>query len=159
MLCSARSYPRPLLSHQRYPLLHPLPSVLEIRPFDCAPHSYIYRHRLKSVPPALRTGHPSLGEAEQRLQDCLGPKDWATFKDSKTDLNERARVVTDFVSCVVVCVPTKVFPKRSLGWTKSCTVFGGPEHEHSSLAMQIHISRPNYDVDETIKKAKKGLPF
>ncbi len=70
----------------------------------------VYRQKLKSAKPVVRTVKRWTVEAEQYLQACFELTDWSVFEAAATDLDELTDTVTSYISfCEDICVPTRTY--------------------------------------------------
>ena len=83
------------------------------------------------------------------------------FKDSATDLNEYATVVTDFIKkCVEDCIPTKtfrVFPNQKPWMNFEIRTLLKTRHRAFMSDDTVVYKKSRYDLGKAIKKAKRDF--
>ena len=100
--------PRPLLyiHKERLPLDTPCP--LERSDHDMVYLVPVYKQKLKSETPAVKSVKQWTDPAIETLQDCFDCTDWDMFKESACDINEYTDTVCSYINvCENMCIPTK----------------------------------------------------
>ncbi len=96
----------------------------------------IYRQKLKSTKPVLRTVKRWINETERVLQACFDLTDWTVFEAAGNDLDELTEMVTSYISfCEDMCIPTRthVTYNNDKPWFTHCTTQTAPSGQRGCL--------------------------
>ncbi len=96
----------------------------------------IYRQKLKSAKPVLRTVKRWINETERVLQACFDLTDWTFFEAAANDLDELTEMFTSYISfCEDMCIPTRthVTYNNDKPWFTHCKTQTAPSGQRGCL--------------------------